>query len=54
MSFLIKLWLSLNYRYCMAEAYLMSQQGRGPESAYWLGKAMDWQREFLMCGRRMV
>ena len=58
MSFLSNWWArtfaSLNYRYCMAKAYLLAQQGDMPGVACWQGKALDWQREYLMCGRKMV
>ncbi len=49
-----KFWLSLNYRFCMVEAYLASNRGEVVAAAEWQSKASEWQREYLMCGRGLV
>jgi len=50
-----KVWCSLNYRYCMSSAYLLSKQGNGLiASADFMSRASEWQREYLMAGRKMV
>jgi hypothetical protein len=51
---LIKLFISMNYRYCMASAYLASQRGDGVATADFLTRASEWEREYLMAGRRLV
>jgi hypothetical protein len=51
---LVKLWCSMQYRYCMSSAYLASQRGDGVAAADFLCRASDWQREYLMAGRSMV
>jgi hypothetical protein len=49
-----KLWYSLQYRMCMVDAYLADGRGDHLARAEWLTKAMEYQREYLMCGRRLV
>jgi hypothetical protein len=49
-----KLWYSLQYRLCMVDAYLADNRGDHLARAEWLTKAMEYQREYVMCGRRLV
>lgn len=49
-----RLWYSLNYRWCMVEAYSASNRGETLVAANWQSKAGEWQREYLMCGRELV
>jgi hypothetical protein len=39
-----RLWMSLNYRYCMASAYLAQQRGEMVEVGDWLTRADEWDR----------
>jgi hypothetical protein len=54
MDTLRRLWISLNFRYCMSSAYLAQQRGEMLEAADFLTRASEWEREYLMCGRRLV
>jgi len=49
-----KLWCSLNYRFCMVEAYRASHRGEVLVAADWQSKASDWERDYIMCGRTLV
>ena len=52
-NFLRKCWCSYNYRMCMVDAYLADNRGDHLARARWLTKAMEWQREYVMCGRTL-
>lgn len=53
-TLLLKWWYSLNYRYCMTEAYLASHRGEGAVSADWATTASGWQLKYYMHGRKLV
>lgn len=55
----VVLWLyrhfcSLNYRFCMADAYLASHRGESAISASWQASASEWEREYQMAGRSLI
>lgn len=54
LSQLHKWWYSLNYRYCITEAYLASHRGETVVSADWAEMASSWQLKYLMHGRKLV
>jgi len=49
-----KIFCSLNYRFCKVEAYLAENRGELIMAADYASRAMDWNREYLMTGRKMV
>ena len=49
-----KLWFSLNYRYCMSECYMAHNRGDGKAAAEFANRASHWEREYAMCGRKLV
>lgn len=53
-EWLWKLWCNYQYRCCMVDAYLADCRGDKFERGEWLCKALDWQREYLMAGRKLV
>ena len=53
-EFLEKCWYSYNYRWCKVEAYLAYNRGEYVTKAQWESTAMEWQRKYLMCGRKLV
>jgi hypothetical protein len=53
-EFLEKCWYSLNYRMCMVEAYFAYNRGEYVTKAHWQAAASEWQRRYLMCGRKLV
>lgn len=53
-NWLWKLWYSYNYRLCMVNAYLADNRCDHLARAECLTKAMVWQREYVMCGRKLV
>ena len=53
-EFLEKCWYSYNYRWCKVEAYLAYHRGEYVTKAQWESTAMEWQRKYLMCGRKLV
>ena len=46
LRFLSRCWHSLNYRYCMSNAYLATQQHKILEAVGWSQLASDWQDEW--------
>lgn len=42
-TYLARLWCSLNYRYCMSNAYLASQRHEIIEAVWWAQQANTWQ-----------
>ena len=46
-TYLLKLWASLNYRYCCTQQYLKTQQHDILDAVYWSRQADYWQKEYL-------
>ena len=44
-------WCSINYRFCMSEAYLAERRGDGFAKGDWMTRAQKWDREYIMSGR---
>lgn len=42
-----RLWASLNYRYCMASAYLAAHRGDAVAVADFEARANDWESRLL-------
>ena len=53
MSYVMKFWYSLNYRYCKVQEYLASHRGDGEAVGHWNSKAYQWQTKYIMCGRNL-
>lgn len=41
-----RIWSSLNYRYCMAQRYLYSNQGETLIAVMWERKAWEWKQSW--------
>ena len=52
-EFLEKCFYSLNYRYCMVNAYFAYNQGEYITKAQWQSAAMEWERKYIMVGRTL-
>jgi hypothetical protein len=48
------MFYSLNYRMCMVEAYFAYNRGEYVTKAHWQAAASEWQRKYLMVGRKLV
>ena len=48
------MYCSLNYRMCMVEAYFAYNRGEYVTKAQWQAAASEWQRKYIMCGRKLV
>ena len=54
MNAIRRFWISMNYRYRKAEAYLAAQRGDGVAVADFESRASEWEREYMMLGRSLT
>lgn len=47
----LRKWYSVNYRFCMTEAYLASQRGENLMAGEYQTRAAAWELEYWRCGR---